>query len=243
MRIEEARAVEMIRDRAVVVPRRSGAQPQHADNRAEGGETGKQAAAGEQRHDFTRHASSVRNGPNAFSTRCKYQPIVQGCESNVFAVGQFKVGRIINGELMPASKHHDRPLVRQIIEVDWESEQLSEQFIRVRIGYAPSTLANQAHISNLEPPVEWDDGSVDFEPIPCHIGADILFVLEEPTADDRCIQNKRHGYLRPSSRQARISSIVARPVCLRSSLTRAIARKASSRLLSAWGLRSAMGLP
>src|ERR1044072_7389072 len=50
IQVEEARAVEMIRDGAVVVARRGGAQSEDARDRPDRGETGEQAAAGEEGH-------------------------------------------------------------------------------------------------------------------------------------------------------------------------------------------------
>jgi hypothetical protein len=50
VQVEKARAVEMVRNWPVILARRGGAQAEYARDRAEGSETGKQAAAGEEGH-------------------------------------------------------------------------------------------------------------------------------------------------------------------------------------------------
>jgi hypothetical protein len=52
MRIEEMYAVKVVRDRAGVVAGGCGAQAENARDRAEGGKSSKQAAAGEAGHGW-----------------------------------------------------------------------------------------------------------------------------------------------------------------------------------------------
>src|SRR5205814_8173641 len=118
-----------------------------------------------------------------------------------------------------------------------------KEFIRQGLGRAAAALSEKADIADFKPPVEGNDGSVFLQPLPCGLGSGVLLVPKEPAPDDRCIQNQRHGYLRPSSRQARISSIVAPLVCLRSSLILAMATNASARRPSSSRIKRTTGLP
>src|SRR5947209_4632907 len=77
MRIEEARPVEVIRHRAVIVTRGSGAQAQHAHNRSEGGKSGEQSAAGEERHGGSTTLSQLTPAPRGLrlSRPCRASPM------------------------------------------------------------------------------------------------------------------------------------------------------------------------
>src|SRR5215213_1737591 len=88
MGIEEARAVEVIRHRSVIVTRRRGAQAEHAYNRAEGGEPGKQTAAGEQGH-----AKSLVKADEAHTfQRCGfYEVVIQSGERQSLALSKLKI--------------------------------------------------------------------------------------------------------------------------------------------------------
>ena len=70
VRVEEAHAVEMVRDRAVVVARRGGAQAENAGDCAERGKSGEQAAAGEEGHGVTQ---DPRQGLQATLVHCAPQ--------------------------------------------------------------------------------------------------------------------------------------------------------------------------
>ena len=95
--VEEARAVEMVRDRPVVIARRGGAQAEHAGDRAEGGKTGKQAAAGEEGHGLI-----VDQAPRTSGTPSARAAVTSSLSSvasgNAFALGKLKIDGVVEGQ-------------------------------------------------------------------------------------------------------------------------------------------------
>src|SRR5262249_36306422 len=143
------------------------------------------------------------------------------------AFGQLQVRGIIECEAILPGEQEDGQLVRLRGELDGKSLQPADKPRRLVLGGAVPAFAQQKHVANLEPPVQRRDRVSMFEPAECRVGERMLFVAKAPARRDGSIQDVGHAYLRPSSRQARISSRVTRGALFCASLISAIARRAS----------------
>src|ERR1700752_1876949 len=182
---------------------------------------------------------------HAFQWRRLYQFVIQGGERQSLAWSELKINSIIETQPVRPRERQHGSVLGQGRMIDRETFEDPKKTRRVIFRQTPAALSLQRDVANLKPPVQWDERAfaVALQQVPRSVGAGVMFVLEAPAADDRCIKDERHDYLRPSSRQARISSTVARPAVLRNSLISAIARSASARRSSSSRTRRAIGLP
>ena len=151
VRIEEARAVEMVRHRAVIVARRGGAQAEHACDRRDGGETGKQAAAGKQAHDWLseqRRAECARRVPHAIKSTSSV------ASGNLFASCQLQIHGIIEGQTMAPRQIENLGFVRSRLHHYREERKSIERVRRQRFGYSPPPFTHQHRIPDFEPPMQ-----------------------------------------------------------------------------------------
>jgi hypothetical protein len=95
--VKKTRAVEVIRDRPIIVAGCGRADPEHARDRSESGESGKQAAAGEKGHRLYRIGSrSHELYVLAASGIDKF--MVQSCKREALALRQLKVCGVVESK-------------------------------------------------------------------------------------------------------------------------------------------------
>src|ERR1044071_8828334 len=107
---------------------------------------------------------------------------------------------------MRARKREQSMFVRKRIHPDWKTRKQIEKNCSLFLGGAATALAQKRDIANFEPPLKRYQSDILRERIQDGVCPCASLVFEMPARRDGGIKDDRHGYLRPSSRQARISS-------------------------------------